>query len=391
MAAIPPVGERRQGPAVTPPGGGRRQGPAVTPPGGGCHARRWGHAPGPNRPVIGHNRRVPEPAAHPTHLPLDLGAVPVPEPTAEPAGFMVLTATGDRIHFLDWGGPAGDEPGIVLVHGVSATAWTWAPVARRLRSIRRVLALDLPGHGLSDAPTDLDAYTPDAFAEDVVAVAEGARVLDLPGHEDDRDPTRRTVVLVGHGFGASVAAWAAARLGPRCAGLVLVDGGWESLPLTTGMEPDEFLRTTEEPPEVMASMAAYLADRTSFDPPTWDADQERAARAAVVELPVGRLVTSVRPHALDAVVRAAFAYEPDAVLAEIDAPIVALVAADDEDGTHAAGLEAMQARLAAAGRPPIRVARFPAVGHNLMRYRPVEVSAAILAVARPADAAGVAP
>jgi hypothetical protein len=32
------------------------------------------------------------------------------------------------------------------------------------------------------------------------------------------------------------------------------------------------------------------------------------------------------------------------------------------------------------GRPPIRVARYRSDGHNLMRYRPAEVAAAILEV-----------
>ena len=36
---------------------------------------------------------------------LDLDAVPPPDPTAEPQGFVVEVEPGDRIHFLDWGGP----------------------------------------------------------------------------------------------------------------------------------------------------------------------------------------------------------------------------------------------------------------------------------------------
>ena len=48
----------------------------------------------------------------------------------------------------------------------------------------------------------------------------------------------------------------------------------------------------------------------AWDPATWDADQERAARAAVVETPAGRLVSATRPHALEACVRTMFAYRP---------------------------------------------------------------------------------
>jgi pimeloyl-ACP methyl ester carboxylesterase len=311
-----------------------------------------------------------------------------PDARIEPQGFMVVVGHGDRIHFLDWTAvnsppPDGGRPGIVLVHGLSATAWIWAPVARRLAGVRRTVAIDLPGHGLSDAPTSVEAYAPDALAETVVAAAEGARMVALEAFSDGGgEPGERRAVIVGHGFGGSVAAWAAIRLGPRCAGLVLVDGGWESLPEATGMEPEEFMRTTEEPPEVMRSLAAYLTDRREFDPATWDDDQERAARAAVVELPVGRIVPSVRPHSLEATVRTAFAYDPRAVLPEVRAPIVALAAADDDERTHTGALERTQAVLAAAGRPPIRVIRFPSNGHNLMRYRPTEVAAAILEAGR---------
>jgi pimeloyl-ACP methyl ester carboxylesterase len=46
-----------------------------------------------------------------------------------------------------------------------------------------------------------------------------------------------------------------------------------------------------------------------------------------------------------------------------------------------AALATVERALASAGRPPIRVATFPGAGHNLMRYHPVEVTAAILAVA----------
>mgnify|MGYP002085887230 CR=1 FL=1 len=78
---------------------------------------------------------------------------------------MVVVDPGDRIHFLDWGGHR--RFGVLLVHGLSNTAWSWAPVARRLAEMRRTVAMDLRGHGLSDAPTE--AYAAELLAEDVVA------------------------------------------------------------------------------------------------------------------------------------------------------------------------------------------------------------------------------
>jgi pimeloyl-ACP methyl ester carboxylesterase len=271
------------------------------------------------------------------------------EAPLEPAGYVVEVRPGDRIHFLDWGGTG--EPGVLLIHGLSNTAWSWAPVARRVAAARHAVAMDLRGHGLSDAPTG--AYEAADLVADTVAAAEGSGILR----------PRNTIVLAGHGFGAIVAALTSAELGDRCARLVLVDGGWEDIASTSGMEPDEFLRGLDEPPEVLASLDAFLADRRGYDPATWDADQDRAARATVVETQAGRVVPATRPHALEASVRAMFDYRPAETLARVTAPIVGIQATSPPPGPDL---------------PPIELVRLEAIGHNLMRYRPDDVTAAIL-------------
>ena len=290
---------------------------------------------------------------------------PAADPATEPEGFVVVVQPNDRIHFLDWGGT--NRPGILLIHGLVNTAWSWAPVCRRLVPDRRTVAMDLRGHGLSDAPTE--GYDQQTLAEDAIAVAEGSGLLPAP------------IVLAGHGFGAIVAAWTAAALGDACAGLVLVDGGWEDFRASTGLTPDEFLPTLDEPPEVLASMTAFLADRRSFDPATWDADQERAARASVVELPAGRVVPASRPHAIAGAVAAMFDYRPVEILREVSAPIAILAAAEDETGSRGPALDRVLEALGAASRRRIAPIRFPADGHNLPRYRAADVAAAILGVA----------
>jgi pimeloyl-ACP methyl ester carboxylesterase len=345
---------------------------------------------------------VPVPGVDSGHL-----QVPSPDWEATPDGFVVIVPPNERIHFLDWGGPTEKTPGgrtvdapvggvlgtpgVLLVHGLSATAWIWAPIARRLRQVRRTVAIDLRGHGLSDAPTQ--GYRPADLAGDVVAVADGARLLgDAAAAGASAAAGAAGVVLAGHGFGGIVAAWAAVELGASCAGLVLVDGGWEDIRASTGMEPDEFLRGLDEPPEVLRSMNAYLADRRGFDPATWDDDQEKAAREAVTQLPAGHVVSATRPHALAASVGAMFEYRPLDVLPALAAPITALVAGDDgEAGSRAAALADVQAALTSAGRAPIRVERYPGVGHNLMRYRPAEVTAALLTATLPTADRGYHP
>jgi pimeloyl-ACP methyl ester carboxylesterase len=294
----------------------------------------------------------------------------------EPESLIVTADTGDRLHFLDWGSAAVDRPPLsplLLIHGLASTAWIWAPIARRLREHTHVLAPDLRGHGLSDSPRsgyELESLAYDALT---VAVANGW----------GRDAHGPAVVVAGHGLGAMVAATMATIQPDSIAGLALIDGGWESPAESTGMTASEYERSIGDPPEVLASMDAYLADRREFDPLTWDADQEHAARAAVDEKYVGRVVPVVRPFALHASVDAMFSYDPDGALARYRGPLLIAVAEsgtadDDVARERLAALDDVLRARAMIGAAPAMVTRFPGAGHNLMRYRPDELSAAIL-------------
>ena len=92
------------------------------------------------------------------------------------------------------------------------------------------------------------------------------------------------------------------------------------------------------------------------------------------------MVRAVRPHVVEAIVRAMFDDDPAAALAAVDAPVTALVALGAGDrGRAPAELRRCGggARARRAGRRS-GVAAFAGAGHNLMRYRPAEVAAAIL-------------
>ena len=300
----------------------------------------------------------------------DVSVAPGPDADREPEGFVVGADDGSRLHFLDWGAPSDDDGvGVLLLPGLLQPASSWAPVARRLARARRTVVSDLRGHGLSDSP--MTGYDASTLASDAVAVAEGSGLL-----------AGGRIVVAGHGFGGIVALVAAAALGERCAGVVLVDGGWERLDVTTDVDVDEFLRGLDEPPEVLRSMDAYLADRRGYDPSTWDADQERAARDGVVETAAGHVVRAVRPHVVEALVHTMFEWDPSEGITGVPAPVAALVAlgAGEPDVRLAELRRTADARVA-AGRGPIRVTGFPGVAHNLMRYRPADVTAAILEIA----------
>lgn len=300
-----------------------------------------------------------------------------------PDSLVVTTDTGDGIHYLDWGSPSdpGDPathlPPIILIHGLASTAWSWAPVARLLSAHTHVFAADLRGHGLSDSPRtgyELDSLAFDALT---VLVANGYGV----------DAGGPPAVVAGHGLGAMVAATMAALQPDSIAALALVDAGWEELAEATGMTAADFERTVGDPPEVMASMDAYLADRRDFDPPSWDSDQERAARAAVDEKHAGHVVSVTRTHALRGSIAAMFDYRPIETLSRLPQPLLIAVAesgaADDESvrERRLALEDLVQARLAAGVPAPV-IRLFDGAGHNLMRYRPAELTATLLELLR---------
>ena len=287
--------------------------------------------------------------------------------------------TGERIHFLDWGGSAGASlplPALmplVLIHELSQTSWSWAPIARRLRGVTRTIAVDLRGHGLSEAPRT--GYELDSLAADVLTVMAACGW----GMAVDGPP----VVVAGHGpLGAAVAATCAALQPTSVAGLALVDGGWEDLASATGMSAVEYVAAVAEPPEVLSSMDAYLKDRHDFDPETWDDDQERAARAQVDQKHAGHVGFVTRATVVKAAADALFTYRPDDVLPAVDVPLLLAEAvsgsADDEDAREARLV--LDDVVRARGNAPTRIATFAGSGHNLMRYRADELGAELAAL-----------
>ncbi len=275
---------------------------------------------------------------------------------------------GERIHYLAWDGGPGRP--LVLVHGLARTAWTWLPIGRRLAPGLPVIAPDLRGHGASDAP--LQGYELESLALDVLTVVAGAGW----GEAVDGPP----VVVAGHGLGAMIAVEMARVQPASVAGVALVDGGWEEMVEATRLLPDQLVEAMAEPPEVLASMDTYLADRRDFDPASWDADQEVAARAQVSERHAGHVGPVTKGSVVRRCVAAMYGYQPLEALVDVACPVSLIAAspstADDEDERERR-LAVDDAQLAReqAGRSAMSVRRFAGIGHDLMRYRPDELAA----------------
>lgn len=109
---------------------------------------------------------------------------------------------------LHWAEAGSGRP-MVLLHGLCDSHRTWSMVAPALARSRRVLMLDLAGHGLSTRPDA--SYTLEWHADVVGAW------LEQLGLE--------SVDLVGHSFGGGVAQWLLLKHRARIRRLALVAAG----------------------------------------------------------------------------------------------------------------------------------------------------------------------
>ena len=105
----------------------------------------------------------------------------------------IHTVTGGgglRLHVREWGKP--DGPPILFIHGWSQNHLCWAKqYESALADEFRLVAYDLRGHGMSEAPLEPEHYTDGKlWADDVAAIIDQLR-LDRP-------------VLVGWSYGAFV-------------------------------------------------------------------------------------------------------------------------------------------------------------------------------------------
>ena len=109
------------------------------------------------------------------------------------------------VHYVDFGGTS-DGPTLVLVHGLGGSHLNWDLLAPELTTLARVLALDLPGFGMSH-PT----RRPATVRSNVAVLARFVREVGEP-----------PVVLVGNSMGGLISILLTSRDPHLVRGLVLV-------------------------------------------------------------------------------------------------------------------------------------------------------------------------
>jgi pimeloyl-ACP methyl ester carboxylesterase len=147
---------------------------------------------------------------------------------------------GTAIAYRMWGEETGR--GIILVHGGGAHARWWDHIGPLLAAGRRVIALDISGHGDSGRRT---CYSYEIWAREILAVAADAG-LDAPP------------IVIGHSMGGIITLQLATLFGRSIEGAVIVDSPIRDLaPEEHAAERQSTFRTLRVYPDREAALARF--------------------------------------------------------------------------------------------------------------------------------------
>jgi pimeloyl-ACP methyl ester carboxylesterase len=165
-----------------------------------------------------------------------------------------------KIHYVSEG---KGKNAIVLVHGWGGNLTLWRDHIAELSKRARVIAIDLPGQGMSDKPEM--KYDMDLFAAAIDAVMKDAGV--------------ERAVLVGHSMGTPVARQFYRKYPQKTLAIVIVDGGLR--PFGTKEQREQFMAPLRGPnykeagAQMFAAMTATLsaADKERVKTSAWSTPQ----------------------------------------------------------------------------------------------------------------------
>ncbi len=244
--------------------------------------------------------------------------------------------------------PGHEGRPVLLVHGLSSNARLWDAVARHLAG-RRVVAVDLRGHGASAQVADVEPDATRAAAHDLAAVCD--------------DLGWSAPVVAGQSWGGNVVLQLA--VDRPLHGIALVDGGWLQL-------SDRFTSLDEAwavlaPPRFAGLTAEALRDRLRAGHPSWSDEAVEATVGNVAVHVDGTVTPWLSRERHRAVVASMLAHRPRELYARVGCPALLLVAGE----ANAAAAEA------AGALPRAELVAFPDGDHDLHAQHPAEVAALI--------------
>ncbi|MEN8722863.1 MAG: alpha/beta hydrolase [Alphaproteobacteria bacterium] len=136
---------------------------------------------------------------------MSVTAAQTSNPYGEPTAHLFDAGAGPNIAWYEWGNP--DGPVLFLCHATGFHAQVWRQTIANLPEGYRIIAVDMCGHGHSDADGFMTNWRDPV--DDIIALIEALDLHDIIG--------------VGHSFGGMVTATAATLIPERFARLVLID------------------------------------------------------------------------------------------------------------------------------------------------------------------------
>jgi len=273
-----------------------------------------------------------------------------------------LERDGISLHYLEWAPDPEPRPAppILLLHGLSSNAHYWDRVAQHL-SVRRVIALDQRGHGLTGRPPRAP-HLPDGFAMEQL-VADAAYAIERLALERP--------LIAGHSWGATVGLELAAHLGDAASGFVFIDGPVQSAANLFSWEDAQ--RYMQPPLPRYSSFAQALEDgRRDFNG-AWADDLEPFVMSRLMQDGSGFVLTLTAPVRLE-LLRGLYDSPVEQLWAMLAVPAVALLARQ--------GPAAMRARreggvrMLAQVAPDVNVRWFD-TPHDIPLYEPEAIAGEI--------------
>jgi pimeloyl-ACP methyl ester carboxylesterase len=247
------------------------------------------------------------------------------------------TLDGARIHYVNYG--KGSEA-LVLVHGWTSNLEFWNAQMNELAKRNRLIAIDLPGHGLSDKPQI--TYNMDLFARAVDSVLRDAKV--------------KRAVLVGHSMGTPVMRQFYRKYPEKTLALVIVDGALR--PFGNKALADQIMAGFRSPnyKQVGEQMLSMMSG-----PSLSAADRERI-KASMLNTPQYVMVSAMEGMFDNSIWG----------LDKINVPVLAIMA---KNPMYPAGMEQNYRDTA----PNLDFQMWDGVGHFLMMEKPKEFNDAVIA------------
>jgi pimeloyl-ACP methyl ester carboxylesterase len=213
---------------------------------------------------------------------------------------------GVKIHYIT----AGEGEPVILIHGLyssSATNWRLPGVFGALAKNHQVVAIDLPGHGLSDKPDSAEAYG-EQLVEDVVALMDHLKI--------------KKAHVAGYSMGGMVSMKLMAKYPDRLISVAVCGMGWlregspqqrlwarmpggriNETPISFVHGMAELAITKEELKAIQTPVEVIVGDEDPIQKFYVEPLKEVRSDWNIVEIPAaGHLICVIKPEFRDAVV-----------------------------------------------------------------------------------------